>query len=872
MSSTTIYRIGWRYLARHPWQSILMILGITLGVAVIVAIDLANASASRAFDLSTEAVVGRATHQIVAGPGLLDDQVYAKLKSGGVVDAAAPVVTDYANSPQLGNRALQLLGVDPFAEPPFRDYLTERNRIPVGQLTRFLTQPGAIFISRDLANEFGHGDCGATSEPADPTPANCKVGLNIGGQQHDAEIVGLLESEDRLSQRALNSLILADISTVQEFTGRSGSLDRVDLILDPSCKEVMARGNCPQIERIRSMLPPGAQIQTVAARTGAVEQMTAAFRLNLTALSLLALVVGMFLIYNTMTFSVVQRRALFGTLRCLGITRKELFLLIAGESLIVGALGAALGAVLGILLGQGTVRMVSQTINDLFFVLTVRGIQIPVTSLVKGGLLGIVATVMSAASPAWEAATVPPRSALTRSTLETKTGRAIWYAAALGIFLLITGGLLLTIPTSNLVVSFAATFTIIIGFALLAPLFTKALMNAAMKLTGHVLGTLGRMAPRDVTNALSRTGVAIAALMVAVSVTIGVSLMVGSFRYTVITWLQETLQGDIYISAPGLSASQPSIALDPKVLPVIQDWPGVGRADVLRSAVVDSPDGPVHVAATNNPTVVDERIFVSMSGKREEVKTALEAGSVLVSEPFANRTELAKKGDVVTLFTERGAHSFPVVGVYYDYTSTEGTVLMTLATYRQYWNDPALTAASLRLEAGADPDQVSEDLAKRLQPIQSLQIRPNQALREEVLVVFDRTFAITRALQILATVVAFIGILSSLLSLELERQRELGILRAIGLTTRQVWRLVMVETGLMGGVAGLLAMPTGFVLALILIYIINRRSFGWTLQMQVEPRPFIQAIVVAILAALLAGIYPALRISRTVTAEALRSE
>ena len=167
---------------------------------------------------------------------------------------------------------------------------------------------------------------------------------------------------------------------------------------------------------------------------------------------------------------------------------------------------------------------------------------------------------------------------------------------------------------------------------------------------------------------------------------------------------------------------------------------------------------------------------------------------------------------------------------------------------------------------------MADDLAKALKPVQRLQIRPNQALREEVLVVFDRTFAITGALQILAMIVAFVGILSALLSLELERQRELGILRAIGLTTRQLWSLVMVETGLMGGVAGLLAMPTGFVLAVILIYIINRRSFGWTLQMQVEPTPFLQAIGVAIVAALLAGIYPALKISRTVTSEALRSE
>ena len=173
---------------------------------------------------------------------------------------------------------------------------------------------------------------------------------------------------------------------------------------------------------------------------------------------------------------------------------------------------------------------------------------------------------------------------------------------------------------------------------------------------------------------------------------------------------------------------------------------------------------------------------------------------------------------------------------------------------------------------GADPDAVANGLQASLAPIQSLLVRPNRALRQDVLVVFDRTFAITGALQLLATIVAFIGVLSALLSLELERQRELGILRAVGLTVRQLWGLIMLETGLMGAVAGLLAMPTGYVLALILVYIINRRSFGWTLQMQVLPGPFIQALAVAVIAALLAGIYPAWRMSRKTEADAMRFE
>lgn len=872
MNSAILYRIGWRYLLRHPWQTILMILGITLGVAVVVAIDLANASASRAFNLSTEAVVGRATHQIVGGPNRLSETIYAQLKQNGRLDAAAPVISEFASSPQLGNRSIQLLGVDPFAETPFRDYLKAQNGIPVEQLSRFLTKPGAIFISADLARQYNLELCTGAGENEVKTLDSCQISLEIGGQRRSVFIAGLLEPADSLSERALNNLILADISTAQEITGRVGLVDRIDLILDRSCADLKTRQACPTVEQIRSDLPADAQVQTVEARAGAVEQMTAAFQLNLTALSLLALVVGMFLIYNTMTFSVVQRREHFGTLRCLGVTRREIFAFVAGEALAVGVIGAMLGVTVGTFMGQGAIRLVTQTINDLFFILTVQGVQIPVTSLIKGGLLGLVATFLSVIPPAWEAASVTPRMALTRSSLETKVERWVLMAAATGLILLILGTIVLLSVSNSLLVSFAATFVIIVGFAMVAPFGTKAFMQAATPLMGSVMGSVGKMAPRDVVNTLSRTSVAIAALMVAVSVTIGVSLMVSSFRHTVVTWLEQTLQGDIYISPPGLTASQPSAPLDPDVLPVIRQWPGVARADVLRSVTIDSPNGPVHIAATDNPTLVDERIYVRMTGTRQEIDEALLNGAVLISEPFANRMGISRLDDSVVLDTARGPHRFPIVGIYYDYASTQGTVLMRLATFRSFWDDDTLTAMALRLNEGVDPDRLSIELQRELQPLQQLQIRPNRALREDVLVVFDRTFAITGALQFLATLVAFIGVLSALLSLQLERQREMGILRAIGMTTQQMRRLILMETGLMGSVAGVLAMPSGFALAVILIYIINRRSFGWTLLMEVEALPFIQAFFVAFLAAILAGIYPAIRMSRSITAQALRSE
>jgi len=249
----------------------------------------------------------------------------------------------------------------------------------------------------------------------------------------------------------------------------------------------------------------------------------------------------------------------------------------------------------------------------------------------------------------------------------------------------------------------------------------------------------------------------------------------------------------------------------------------------------------------------------------------LRTGAVLLSEPLANRLDLTS-GDTVNLYTPQGEKSFPVAGVFYDYASSEGSVMMWMEHYRQIWGDYEVTSIGLRLPPASDPDQVVREIQSSLVTTQRLVIRANSALRADVLEVFDRTFAITGALQILATIVAFIGILSTLLLLQLEKQREIGILKALGLTGRELWKLTMLETGLMGLTAGLLAIPTGIALSLILIYVINLRSFGWTLQLMMSPQAFALGLIVAISAALLAGILPAMRLSRMQAADAIRYE
>jgi putative ABC transport system permease protein len=867
-----LLRISLRYLLRHAWQSGLCVLGVALGVAVVVSIDLTNASASRAFELSTESIAGRATHQVIGGPGGLDEALYRDLRVGLGLRQSAPIVDGYVSVPTLEGITLQLLGVDPLAEAPFRSYLggvgggaATSGGEPV-DLAVLLVEPGAVLLAQQTAQRYGL-ELGDT------------LTLQVGSQQREARLVGLLQPQDEQAQRTLEGTLIADIATAQELLGEVGNLSRIDLILPDEAAA----------EEVRAVLPAGAELTRPEARSNTLQQMTAAFELNLAALSLLALIVGVFLIYNTMTFSVVQRRELLGTLRCLGVTRWQVAALVLSEALLIGLVGALLGLVLGVLLGRSLIGMVTQTITDLYFVVTIRELSVDPFVLLKGFALGVVATLGAALVPTREATLAPPRVAQRRSSIEEGVRRAVPWATLAGFVLLLLGGVLLLLggsvgdwrlvqgewllnsPEGALVSAFTALFFIVIGFALLTPGATMLLMRLLRPLLGGLFGLLGRMAARDAVASLSRTSVAIAALMVAVSVTIGVGIMVGSFRQTVVTWLDQSLRADIYVSAPGNTATRIDTTVDRAIVDDFLAVPGVVGRALFRTVQVDTAIGPTTlVAIERDPQQSDAAPQYKEAGPQP--LAALEDGAVFISEPLAYRLELGV-GDTLTLQTPQGARDFPIAAVYYDYSSDRGVIRLDYATFRAIWDDPQLSSFALYTAPEANTDSIVRDLREvAADSGQDLIIRSNQALRENTLTIFDRTFAITAVLQMLATVVAFIGILSALMALQLERGREFAMLRANGLTRRQLWGLVLSQTSLVGLTAGLLALPVGLVLALVLVFVINRRSFGWTLDMSLDPALFGQALLVALLAALLAGLYPAWRMARTNPALALREE
>lgn len=845
--SRLLGRSSLRHLRQHPWQVALSVLGIAVGVAVVVAIELANQSAERAFRVSTDQITGRATHQVVGGPAGLADEVYVALRRDLGIRTAAPVIEEYATVAAASGRPAELLhlvGIDPLAEAPFgRSLAGGGDQDPA----RLLTEPGAALLATTSARRLGL------------TPGD-ELGILLDGRAGRIHLIGLLEGRGP----GLEDLLVVDVASAQELLGCPGRLSRIDLVL-PVGEEGRAL-----VDRISAALPAGAQLLEAETRTATTAAMTDSFRLNLRALSLLALLCGTFLVYNTVSFSVLQRRQTLGRLRALGVTRRQILGQVLSEAAVLGLAGTAAGLVLGVVLGHGLVKLVTQTINDLYFVVTVRQLALPPSALAAGMLLGLGASLGAALAPAREATMASPRDVLSRAALEHRSLQRLPALALTGALLLAGGGLLLW-PARPLWLSFGGMFAVILGCALLTPPATAWMMRGAAELARRRGGLLARMAARGVVASLSRTGVAMAALTVAVSMTVGVGVMIDSFRASVVRWLEYTLAADVYVSPvrPGHGGTR--APLPAELAARVAALPGVDRVNTLRRVQIDTPRGPVRLAAAD----LDQRGRDSFHLVRGEARAAWRAvsgkGAVLISEPFAFHHGLAL-GDSLELPTDRGLHRFAIAGVYRDYGSDQGVVVLDRGTYDRLWRDEGFTALAVFAAPGVDPETLLPRVRSLTGSDGDTQVRSNRAIRELSLEIFDRTFLITGVLRLLAGAVAFLGVLGGLMALQLDRARELAVLRANGLTPRQVWRLVTAQTALMGLAAGLLSIPTGLLMAVIMTHVVNRRSFGWTVDLVLTPSVPLEALGLALAAALLAGIYPAWRMARTSPALALREE
>lgn len=827
-------RASLRFYLRHPWQLGLAIAGISLGVGVYVGVSLANDSAGRAFDVATAEVRGAVTHRVLPLGDSLDERLYVDLVlRDGSIEATPALEAEVgiAGRPDL---RVPLIGSEPLRGG---GAVRAAQGAPRGRtgIERLLVEPNTVLLSHELADELG-------------VVAGAALALTVGPRVVDVHVLDVVPTT--AADVRAEPPILADIATAQELLDRHGRISRIDLTLT----EAQARA-------LAAMPLTDAVLIPVESENSTLRELTTAFRTNLTALALLALVVGMFLIYGTMAFAILQRTQTLGILRTLGVSGPELLRTILWETAGIAAVATALGLVLGHLLALGLVGLVLRTIGDLSFNAAIGGAAPSPWIYVQGAALGIGATLIAAAKPALDAARITPAAALRRAVLERRAHTAARGAAYLAVPLLAVSALVLAYGPNELYAAFAALFGVLAAGALLTPLATIALMGALDRLVGRRAGVPITLAVRGVSASLSRTGVATAALAVAVATVNGVGLMIASFRTSLDAWLQTTLTADIYVS----TSDDGALA---ELAGALQALPGVEGISLTRARSLPTPFGDVAIRAVQ-PGARGWGLTL-VAGDAAAAYDSLARGTGVVASERLLFARGLRVGDELELPAPTGSQRLPIVGAFRDFNTSEPAIVMSLERYRRAWRDDGVTGVGLDLAADADVTAVETQVRSLIG--REGRVRSSMRLEELSLAVFDRTFKVTEVLRVLAGIVAFLGILSALLAIELERARELGILRTLGFTPAGLGATLLTQTGLLGLAAGLAAVPIGTALALLLVHVINRRAFGWTMDFVVTPQALLSGLSLAVVAALLAGIYPAWRASRVELGAALRED
>ncbi len=829
--SPMLLRAGLRYMLRHRWQGLLALTGIALGVAVVLAVDLANNGARAAFELSAKQLQGRATHRLLVPGATLPNQVYVSLQRQSGAPPMAPVVNGWVGIEGVPGR-YRLVGFDLFAEAPFRSELARVSH-RAGFTADWLTQPGALVLGDARARALG-------------VAAGDTLNIVYRGNPATLRVLQVATS----ANAAADDLLLVDIATAKSVLDMQDRLSYVDLILDAD-----------QEQWLRQRIPAGVELQTVAEQAQGVTRLSAAFELNLTAMSLLALLVGMFLIFNAMTFSTVQRRTLFGRLRAIGVTPREVFGLILLEALILAVLGTLIGLLLGVWLGQGLTRLVAATINELYYNVSVTALNLDASSLLIASGLGVLATLTATLIPARHAARTPPLTTLSRSALEQAARRGVPLWASFGLMLLLAGLVLALVLPGGVIISFAGLFSLVLGAAMVTPMLIRVLHCL---LARAALPGIWRMGVRDLDRHLSRLGIAVAALMVALSASVGVGVMVESMRDSVNTWLGDLLQADLYVTAESFDQGA---SLEPAIVDEVSRLQTVAALSHYRNRLLPIDGRRVEIIGAHM-TPPSRQGFVFLSGASSLWKE-FDAGAVLVSEPLAYHLGL-KPGASLQLPTPEGVLAVRVAAIFRDYASEHGRIFVDEAVYQKAWPDQQVDTLAL-FARDADVEAMRREVSE-LAARHAIAITPAGAILQESMAVFDRTFRVTEVLRAVSLIVAFIGVLSALMALQLERGKEYAVLRALGLTRGQIAGLIGGESLLMGLLAACVAMPTGVLMAWVLIESVQKRAFGWTMPFSVDVILLLQTLLVGLLATGLAAIYPAWRSAHRDPAPQLRED
>ena len=826
---------------------LLTVVGVALGVASVLSIQIINRNALAPFQGSVTAVSGEADLSVMGRTPSFSESLYLRVLETEGVRAAWPmyrveVILGKGTEPEslTDRRFMEIIGLDFFApmEIPWRG---SSNDLSVSMKTS-----GWVAVTPIMAERM------AWSEGGSFTVAS--------GSRQVTLTVGAMVDFQALSPLASPKLVVMDIAQAQDLFGQAGKIHQVDIKVAEDADVLVVQAALEEI------LGETVRVVTPAQRRQQAEGLMSAFRLNLTALSTISLFVGLFLVYSSTQASLVRRREEFGLLRSIGSTRRQVFWLIIGEVSVLGACGVIVGIPLGYWAAKSNVEMVSATLTNLYLLSEIATLELPLWLYGIAATIGIGGAISGAVIPALDISRRDTRSLLSSFTLHEKISSLAPLSFGVGISILVLSALWYVLGGDSWQhAGFVLAVSILVGQPLLTPLVVREICGLIRTRSFGFMYSLKGLGVR-----LQTTAFAVASLGIAVSMLIGITVMIGSFKKTLEVWIATSVQADIYI-APTSWRGKGGSTLGDDIVSVLTSHSSVAAVDRLRGFRAYSGDRRVSLAGVEMGLQGGESRFPLIAGDQQTAyRKVVEEGAVFVGETLARKADLWA-GDQISIYTAQGEVEFPISGVYYDYSTDGGTVIMDLTTLSRVFGEGAVNSVALYLKDGFDPEIVADQLKEAL-PESALQIRSNRRLRTEVFKVFDQTFAITQLLKVMSLLIAVCGITLMLLVHAREQVSELALYRSIGARRRQIFS-VYVGKGMGMGLFGLLLGSVGgFLLAGLLIFVINRAYFGWTIQPHFDGWAIVQQAMAILSAAVVASLYPAMRASRTPATELNRDQ
>lgn len=877
-----------RDLGRNWLRTTITIAGIALGVCVFLAISIANNTAIVRFNETVDSIAGKANLEISPASGrTLPEDVLLDLRWLWQIDAKfTPVLKESVVVDGTTPELVQLVGVDLLADPDFSsttgntsvdlDSTSSKNGVnsvtpaegsasaPSSSSTISSTgdsstaaptifDDGAVLVGSKLADDHG-------------LTRGKKFQIIIDDRKVQLVVAGVMDGSG-LGGAYSGRLIVGDISLIQKILQLPGGVSQIELVIPA---EQLAEAE----QKLKAEMPATVLVERSSQRNAKVENMTKSFDYNLKALTLIALIVGMFLIYNTMTMSVISRRVEIGTLRALGAGRSRILSMLILEAALFGGSGAAIGVGAGVLLADWSLQAVAQTYQRLYIDVPLESIAIDPALLTLGLIVGMGLTVLASIPPALEGAMVSPIEATRRVSFERKVDRlaiplAICAAVSFAAGLVVST----TPPPGNVpIFGYLAAMLFVLGATLLTPAFLRLILPVVTIFCKGTFGIAGKLAARSLSGTPGRVSVAIASLTVGIAMMVSLAIMIGSFRQTVMDWVDQTMVADLWVQPAARQHGSDGAAFAATFEERLKAVPGVSAVEPWSEVPIEFRGQPATLGAARFEVVGRFGNLTFVSGRpSKEICAAVAGNRAIVSESFSIRHRLGR-GDKVKIPTAGGELEVTIEDIYYDYASDTGYVVVPRQLYEEMLNDKSIATFSVFVEKGVEPESVRKTILATLGQDSLMKIRTTSELRKRVLEVFDKTFAITYALHTIAVIVAILSVMNALFALTIESRREFGVLKFIGMPAKMIGNMILIDAGILGVIGSIAGIALGFILAMLLILVINKQSFGWTVRLSVPWLFLIQSFGLVVAASVMSALVPARMASKTPAPEVVNFE